>query len=84
MNGISIRIYYGSSIAFAIRSFDPSLFSQLIVRLISFDRSLSIRLISHYSCPLITTTNLKAVVMASNEHSQGVILKNMAKIRLYS
>jgi hypothetical protein len=27
-------IYYGSSIAFAIRSFDPSLSTQLIVRLI--------------------------------------------------
>ena len=31
MNEIPIRIYYGSSIAFAIRSFDPSLFVQLIL-----------------------------------------------------
>ncbi len=32
MSEISIRIYYGSSIAFAIRSFDPLLFVQLIAR----------------------------------------------------
>ena len=29
--GISIGIYYGNSIAFAIRSFNPSVSSQLIV-----------------------------------------------------
>ena len=28
--GLCIRIYYGNSIAFVIRSFDPSLSSQLI------------------------------------------------------